>query len=84
MANATNLGSGGLRPLRFGSFKRDFMDIKCNGQHDIFVCDNLYVQSEGKIVTVAICRNCAQFYYGERQIAQPHQGAEFLKEKENK
>lgn len=78
-----NLRTEGLRPLRFGSI-RGLMAQQCTGQHDIFVCDNLYVQSEGKIVTVAICRNCAQFYYGERQIAQPHKEAEFLKKDNEK
>lgn len=74
---------GFLRPLRLAPL-RGTMATRCDGQHDIFVCDNLYVQSEGKIVTVAVCRNCAQFYYSEKQIAQPHREADFLKKENEK
>jgi len=85
MSNVANLGTGGLRPFRLGSMRglMENLNKRCDGQHDIFVCDNLYVASEGKIVTVTVCRSCAQFYYSEKQIAQPHQDAEFLN-KENK
>jgi hypothetical protein len=82
MPNIANLGTGGLRPFRFGT--RGIMEYekKCLGSHDIYVAEVLYVGQEGKLVVVTVCRNCDTVHFHEKQVATPHQAAELLMKKE--
>jgi len=79
MANMTNTGNGGLKPLRFGNI-RGLMDMHCQGQHEIYVAEVLYVEAEGKLVVVTVCRHCDNVRFHERQVAQAHHSGELLKQ----
>lgn len=71
----------GLRPLRFGSM-RGLMEQaarRCDGQHDIYVAEVLYVEAEGKLVVVTVCRNCDVAHFHEKVVAEPHHKGELLK-----
>jgi hypothetical protein len=80
MANAAQLGTGGLRPFRFAD-PRGIMEQakKCSGEHDIYVPEVFYVQQEGKVVVVTVCRACDTVNFHQHQIADPHHSAEALK-----
>lgn len=82
----TNMAAGGLRPFGFGS-TRGLMEESyarnCQGQHDIYVAEVLYVGAEGKLVVVTVCRNCDTVRFHEKIVAEPHHTGELLK-KENK
>lgn len=79
MANVANLGSGGLKPLRFGDI-RGLMASRCDGQHDVYVAEVLYVPAEGKLVVVTVCRACTSVNFHEKQVAEPHHEGELLKQ----
>jgi hypothetical protein len=82
MSNTTDLGGGGLKPLRLGNL-RGFMEQsnkRCSGEHDIHVAEVLYVQAEGKLVVVNVCRSCDTTTFHERIVAQPHHDGELLKQ----
>jgi hypothetical protein len=69
----------GLTPLRFASL-RGLMEKRCDGQHDIYVAEVLYVQAEGKLVVVTVCRNCDTVRFHEQLVAKPHHEGELLKQ----
>jgi hypothetical protein len=80
MSNISNLGSGGLKPLRFGSLRglMEQQNKRCDGQHDIYVAEVLYVGAEGKLVVVTVCRQCDTVRFHEQLVAQPHHDGELL------
>jgi hypothetical protein len=57
---------------------------QCGGQHVIYVAEVLYVEAEGKLVVVTVCRNCDTVHFHTQQVAQPHHTGILLKEKEKK
>lgn len=73
-----NTAAGGLTPFRFASL-RGAMEKRCDGQHDIYVAEVLYVTAEGKLVVVTVCRNCDTVHFHEQKVAQPHSEGELLK-----
>lgn len=75
--------SEGLRPLRFADM-RGLMDKRCDGQHDIYVAEVLYVEAEGKLVVVTVCRNCDTVRFHEQVVAQPHHAGKLLKNEKEK
>ena len=79
MSNVAN-NLGGLRPFRFAS-PRGLMEQqqKCSGEHNIYVPEVFYVQQEGKVVVVTVCRSCDRVRFTEHTIASPHHPAEALK-----
>lgn len=82
MSNVANLGSGGLKPLRFAD-PRGIMEQsnkRCSGEHDVYVAEVLYVPAEGKLVVVTVCRACTSVNFHEKQVAQPHHDGELLKQ----
>lgn len=56
------------------------MEKRCDGQHDIYVAEVLYVQAEGKLVVVTVCRNCDTVRFHEKQVAAPGLPGELLKQ----
>jgi hypothetical protein len=80
MSNDVNLGSGGLRPFRFGN-PRGIMDYekKCAGEHNIYVPEVFYVPQEGKVVVITVCRSCDAVKFHEHALTKPHYAAEALK-----
>lgn len=80
MPNAANLGVGGLRPFHFARGNMEQQYKRCDGQHDIYVAEVLYVPAEGKLVVVTVCRNCDTVHFHEKQVAQPHHEGELLKQ----
>lgn len=82
MTNVANLGAGGLKPVRFGDIRglMEQANKRCDGQHDIYVAEVLYVEVEGKLVVVTVCRNCDTVRFHEQQVAQPHHQGELLKQ----
>jgi DNA-directed RNA polymerase specialized sigma54-like protein len=58
--------------------------VKCSGEHDIYVPEVFYVQQEGKVVVVTVCRACDTVRFHEHAIAQPHHAAEALKTQKEK
>lgn len=84
MSNTANLGGGTLKPFRLGSLRglvEQQQTLRCEGRHDIYVAEVLYVAAEGKLVVVTVCRNCDTVHFHERQVAKPHHSGELLKEK---
>jgi hypothetical protein len=80
MADSLQTGTAGaLVPLRFASFKRDVMDKRCDGQHDIYVAEVFYVEAEGKAVVVTVCRQCDSVQFHSESICEPHRAATLLK-----
>lgn len=77
----TNKSSGGLKPLRFGDIRglMNQANQRCDGEHDIYVAEVLYVGAEGKLVVVTVCRHCDSVRFHEQQVAQPHHEGELLK-----
>ncbi len=57
---------------------------KCSGEHDIYVPEVFYVQQEGKVVVVTVCRSCDTVNFHEHKIAQANQAAEALKTQKEK
>jgi len=82
MNTTVSLGAGGLRPFRFAD-PRGIMEQsnkRCSGEHDIYNAEVLYVQAEGKLVVVNVCRACDKVSFHERIVAQPHHDGELLKQ----
>jgi hypothetical protein len=76
--------TGGLKPIRFaGGIPGGNMeyDKKCTGNHDIYVAEVVYVESEGKLVVVTVCKGCDNVHFHEKQIAPSKSPAKLLKEK---
>ena len=85
MSNAANAQwMGGLKPIRYASLRGGIMDAnkKCIGNHYIYVAEVLYVQKDGKLVVINVCRACGEVTFHERQVASPGTQATLLKEKE--
>jgi hypothetical protein len=85
MSNAVNLGAGGLRPLRFGILRGNQMETdskKCGGGHYIYVAEVVYIQKDGRLFVVNVCRACGNVSFHEKQLATPGTPALLLKEKE--
>ena len=81
MPNITNANRGGLIPLHFaGGAPVDTR--KCEGKHYIYVAEVVYIQKDGLLWVVNVCRACGGVTFHSKQIAQPNVPAEFLKEKE--
>lgn len=82
MSNAVNLGGGGLRPLHLASLRglMEQQNKRCSGDHDIYNAEVLYVQAEGKLVVVNVCRSCDRVSFHERIVAKPHNEGELLKQ----
>ena len=55
---------------------------KCGGGHYIYVAEVVYVQKDGKLFVVNVCRACGQVSFHERQLATPGTSALLLKQKE--
>lgn len=55
---------------------------KCSGNHYIYVAEVVYVQKDGKLFVVNVCRACGEVTFHEKSIAQPGTPALLLKEKE--
>lgn len=51
----------------------------CGGKHQIYVAEVVYVQSEGKLWVVTVCRDCDTVSFHEKQIARPHVEASLIK-----
>lgn len=79
MPNVANPSVGGLRPFHVSSL-RGLMDKRCEGQHDIYVAEVLYVEAEGKMVVATVCRSCDVVNFHEKVIAASHQPATLLKQ----
>jgi len=80
MANVTNSG-GGLIPLRFsGGASVD--SRKCEGKHSVYVAEVVYIQKDGVLWVVNVCRACGVVSFHPKTIATPGATAEFLKQKE--
>lgn len=80
MSNTTNAVGGGLIPLRFaGGAPVDTR--KCDGKHAFYIAEVIYVQKDGKVHVVNVCRSCGIVAFHEKQISSPGAHAEFLKEK---
>lgn len=60
------------------------MEQQCNGQHTIYVAECLYVEAEGKLVVVTVCRNCNKVTFTSEVVAEPHHAGVLLKSKETK
>lgn len=77
---------GGLRPFHFGTLgevKKLQKDTKaCAGRHLIYVAEVVYVQKDGKIHLINVCRSCGEVFFHEKQIATPGASAVLIKEKE--
>jgi hypothetical protein len=83
MSNVVKLGTGGLTPFRFARGNQMETDSKkCGGGHYIYVAEVVYVQKEGKLFVVNVCRACGQVTFHERQLSTPGTPALLLKEKE--
>lgn len=88
MANETNAKwvGGDLAPFRFaGGTPVDMR--KCDGKHYIYVAEVVYIQKDGKLHVVNVCRACGAVAFHEKQIASAGTPADLLhekiKEKEN-
>jgi hypothetical protein len=57
---------------------------KCSGSHYIYVAEVLYIQKDGKIVVINVCRACGEVSFHERQVATAGTPAVLLQEKETK
>lgn len=87
MANVTNAEweGGNLAPFRFaGGPPVD--QKKCDGKHYIYVAEVVYVQKDGMLHVVNVCRACGQVTFHAKKITSEGVPAVFLqnKEKENK
>lgn len=56
----------------------------CGGKHQIYVAEVVYVQSEGKLWVVTVCRDCDNVNFHEKQIAKPHIPATLMKNEKEK
>jgi hypothetical protein len=73
----------GLRPISFGGPPRgkQMEQVKrCSGNHDIYVIECIYIQKDGKIHVINVCRACGEISFHERQIATGGTPAILLKE----
>lgn len=82
MANEVNAEWVGLRPIHFGSRGNMEASKKCTGNHYIYIAEVLYVQKDGKVVVINVCRACGEVTFTEKQVATPGTSATLLKEKE--
>jgi hypothetical protein len=77
----------GLRPISFGgSIRGKQMETdskKCGGGHYIYVAEVVYIQKDGKLFVVNVCRACGNVSFHEKQLASPGTPALLLKQKEN-
>lgn len=55
---------------------------KCGGGHYIYVAEVVYIQKDGRLFVVNVCRACGQVTFHERQLATPGTSAQLLKGKE--
>jgi hypothetical protein len=84
MSNQANLGGGSLKPFHLASLRglvEQQQNLRCEGRHEIYIAEVLYVAAEGKLVVVTVCRSCDRVRFHEQQVAQPHHSGELLKEK---
>lgn len=83
MANDTNAQWVGLKPIRYASL-RGIMDqsYTCTKGHYIYVAEVVYVQKDGKLHVVNVCRACGNVSFHEKQITDPGAPAILLKEKD--
>lgn len=44
-------------------------NIKCSGDHEIYVAEVVMVESEGKIVVCTVCRHCDTVNFHEKVVA---------------
>ena len=51
----------------------------CGGGHDLYVAEVVYIEREGKLVVVTVCRACDSVNFHEKIIAAPHTEATLLK-----
>lgn len=60
-------------------------DYKCSKGHFIYVAEVIYIQKDGKLHVVNVCRACGGVAFHEKQITSPGTPAILLKneEKEN-
>jgi hypothetical protein len=85
MSNIVKLGAGGLQPFRFARGNQMETDSKkCGGSHSVYVAEVVYIQKDGKLFVVNVCRACGQVTFHEKQLSTPGTPALLLKEKENK
>lgn len=56
---------------------------RCPGQHDIYVAECLYVERDGKLVVVTVCRACDNVTFHEKVVTAPHTPAKLLKGNQN-
>lgn len=78
----TDTKTGGLRPFRFANTRglMEQLNKRCDGQHDVYVAEVLYIAAEGKLVVVTVCRACTSVNFHEKQVAAPHHEGELLKQ----
>lgn len=55
---------------------------KCGGGHYIYVAEVVYIQKDGKLFVVNVCRACGQVTFHEKQLATSGTPAQLLQEKE--
>ena len=55
---------------------------KCDGKHYIYVAEVIYVQKDGMLHVVNVCRACGQVTFHEKKITLEGVPAVFLKDKE--
>lgn len=86
MSNTVNAEWSGMKPFRFASIKEASMTSSyvCNKGHYIYVAEVIYVQKDGKLHVVNVCRACGGVSYHEKQITDPGTAAVLLKEKKEK
>jgi hypothetical protein len=79
MANVSNTG-GGLIPLHFSGGSVDTR--KCEGKHSVYVAEVVYIQKDGVLWVINVCKSCGVVSFHPKTIATPGSVAEFLKQKE--
>lgn len=87
MPNVANTERSGLVPFRFGGpiLGGKMQDTKtCGGKHYIYVAEVIYIQKDGKLHVVNVCRACGNVAFHEKEIASPGTPAILLQEKEKK
>lgn len=52
---------------------------RCQGAHEIYVAEVLYVEKDGKLVVVTVCRACDSVTFHEKVVAAPGAQAVLLK-----
>lgn len=84
MSNEANANlTGGLTPLRWASLERGKVDntYTCTKGHYIYIAEVVYIQRDGKLHVVNVCRACGGVSFHEKQITSPGTSAILLKEK---